>query len=416
MSTGAKDLRSELAALRIDRSKSRSGFRLGRTVFVLFLGALVVSLAGGAFVVFKDRFTPLPSVKADAVRVMTSGQASTVLSATGYLESRYQTSVGAKSPGRIAKILFEEGDEVEENQLLAELEHKDLDAILDSRKAGKLQAEAELADAKNTLALKDRDYQRELAIRQKRAGTEAALDAALSAFESAKVRVQALEAAVAVAESHINEALVAIEYMKVYAPFAGTVLTKDADRGETIMPGGMGAASGRGSVATMADLKRLEVDTDVKEDYLSRIHRGQPAEIMVDAVEGVRYKGRVRQIIPIGDRSRGIVKVKVEVLEPDERLFPELSATVNFLPEDAAKSAGETERSIFAPESAIVSRGGETFVWKIVEEKLVKTPIQPHGEPRDGLVQIEAGLSGGEIVVLEPSPDLQAGAKVKVED
>ncbi len=83
---------------------------------------------------------------------------------------------------------------------------------------------------------------------------------------------------------------------------------------------------------TLAKLDELEVDTDVKEDYLGQLHKGQPAEIVVDAAPNRRYKGRLREIIPMGDRTRGVVKVKVTVLDPDKRLFPELSATVNFLP------------------------------------------------------------------------------------
>lgn len=415
MSTTTKDLRGELASLKIDRSKPKRGLRLGKILFALLMAGLGVAASGAGYVLLQDRLHPPPLVKTDTVRILTAGQLSTVLSATGYLESRYQTSVGAKSPGRIWKILVEEGDVVQENQLLAELEHKDLDAMLDSRLASKKQAEAELAEAKTNLAQKERDLKREQAVRQKGASTEASLDAAETAVSASQVRVQALEAAVAVADSHINEAKVAIEYMMVYAPFAGTVLTKDADRGETIMPGGMGAASGRGSVVTLADLKMLEVDTDVKEDYLNRIHRNQSAEVMVDAVDGVRYKGRVRQIIPIGDRSRGIVKVKVEVLNPDERLFPDLSATVNFLPDSAAESAGESAKTVFAPASAILSDNGEKFVWQLTGERVAKTVVRTEGDVQENSVQIVAGLSGGETVVIDPPPGLLAGDKVRQE-
>ena len=72
--------------------------------------------------------------------------------------------------------------------------------------------------------------------------------------------------------------------MIVRAPFDGTVISKDAEVGESILPGGMGEASGRGSVVTIADLDHLEVDCDVKEDYISRVVAGAPAEVAVDAV------------------------------------------------------------------------------------------------------------------------------------
>ena len=95
-------------------------------------------------------------------------------------------------------------------------------------------------------------------------------------FDAAKAIQQARDAAVAAAKSAVVEAEEAIRNMFIYAPFDGTVVTKDAEKGESIMPGGMGASSGRGSVITLAKLDELEVDTDVKEDYLGQIRKGQP--------------------------------------------------------------------------------------------------------------------------------------------
>lgn len=91
--------------------------------------------------------------------------------------------------------------------------------------------------------------------------------------------------------------------MFIKAPFNGTVISKDAEVGESILPGGMGEASGRGSAVTVADLEHLEVECDVKEDYISRVTPGQTAEVAVDAVPKFRYQGRVRKIIPMGDRT-----------------------------------------------------------------------------------------------------------------
>jgi RND family efflux transporter MFP subunit len=407
-------LRSELASLRINRARSTRGSLLAKIAVFLSALVLLAGLGGGGYLLVKDRLDPPPEVRTDVVRIMSGRQVATVLSATGYLESRYQASVGAKVPGRLAKVLVEEGDVVSEGDLLAELEHLDLDAQLASRSAAVKEAEADLAESRHNLVQRDRDYRREQELQAQRAGTLAALETAETAFKAAEVRVQALEAALAAANSRENEAVVAIDYMKIYAPFGGTVIAKDADAGETIMPGGMGLASGRGSVATIADLTHLEVDTDVKEDFLNRIEHNQPCEIMVDAAAGRTYHGRVRQIIPIGDRSRGIVKVKVEVLDADDRLFPDLSATVHFQPIAADAAATAPERSTYVPENAIVSSGDDHSVWTVVDGRVRKVTVTPVGYPVDGRLAVEGDLDGGETVVVDPPGGLVEGGKVRV--
>ena len=126
--------------------------------------------------------------------------------------------------------------------------------------------------------------------------------------------------------------------MSLYAPFDGTVVEKQGEEGEVITPSAMSSSIGRSAVVTLASLDKMEVETDVAENLLSRVAIGQPAEISVSAVPSKHYRGRLRQVIPMGDRTRGTVKVKVEILDPDEHLFPELVATVHFLPDKALKN------------------------------------------------------------------------------
>ena len=132
------------------------------------------------------------------------------------------------------------------------------------------------------------------------------------------------------------------ENMFIRAPFDGTVISKDAEVGESILPGGMGDASGRGSVVTIADLDHLEVDCDVKEDYIARVQVGPAAEVAVDAVPEPPLPGPRPESHPDGRPGPATIKVKVEILDVDERLFPEMSSTVYFLPRsDGEKPADE---------------------------------------------------------------------------
>lgn len=363
-------------------------------------------------------------VKVETVRIMTLGQVSAQLTATGYLESRWQAAVGAKVPGRIANIPVEEGDEVQAGDILAELEHSDLDASLASRKVAVLLAAAQVSEAEYTLAQSERNMNRQRQLLERNAGTVEAVEQAETAYQVAQATQQARVAALDAAKSNVIEAEEAIKNMFIYAPFDGTVVTKDAEQGESIMPGGMGASSGRGSVITLAKLDELEVDTDVKEDYLGALRKGQPAQVIVDAVPNHRYKGKLREIIPMGDRTRGIVKVKVHILDPDDRLFPELSATVLFLP-DAPTGTAETdqaqEKGVFVPVAAIQGTGPDKtnrdkFVWFLEQDRVRKLAITTDGAVNEGLIAVKAGLAGGERVIIDPPPDLKDGDQVKLSE
>lgn len=383
--------------------------------WLLVAVAILGGIAGAGYFALKDRLFPLTEVQVESVRVMTLGQRQTELTATGYLESRWQAAVGAKVPGRIAEIPVEEGTQVKAGDVLAELEHADLDAMLESRKVAVTLAEAQLAEAKLNLEQSKRDNLREQDVFKRNAGTKAALEKAETQYRAAEAILQAREAAVAAAKNAVREAEEAIRNMFIYAPFDGTVVTKDAEQGESIMPGGMGASSGRGSVITLAKLDELEVDTDVKEDYLGQIRKGQPTEVVVDAVPDRRYRGRLREIIPMGDRTRGIVKVKVSILNPDERLFPELSATVHFLPDATEEETEQAERkAVFAPASAIQGEGDDQYAWQLEEGAVRKVSVKTAGKAEDNLIEVIQPFTGGETLAIDPPAGLKEGELVRM--
>jgi len=193
-------------------------------------------------------------------------------------------------------------------------------------------------------------------------------------------------------------------------------LAKGAEVGETITPGGMGAASGRGSVVTMANLDQLEVETDITEAQISKVSVGQPAEVMVTAAPGRRYQGRVRKIVPLGDRARATIKVYVQIVDPDDRLFPELVAIVNFLPNKERAEAKTAMAGLFVPKAAVIEDGQSSFVWRIEQDKTVrKSPVLTTPKS-DDLLKVEDGLKAGDRVVLNPGPELSENMKVSLPD
>lgn len=420
-----------LARLRIPRHEEtrRSSRRAGGWKWI-FIVALLLCAAAGGFVYAKqhgivmgwtsdwlpDSIRSKPEVRVAKAVVVQGRAANAVVVATGYLESRRQAKIGARGAGRIESVNVEEGTKVDSGQVLAVLEHKDIDALLAAANATMERAVAELGELDVEIARTQNDYDRKEKLWQKKATTQAEFDQSRFARDAAVARRASLKAALLLAQAKVLESQQMQENMIVRAPFNGTVISKDAEVGESILPGGMGEASGRGSVVTIADLEHLEIECDVKEDYIGRVVEGLPAEVTVDAVPDVRFQGRVRKIIPMGDRARATIKVKVEILDADKRLFPEMSATAYFLTQDDQDSAKSEQSRVFCDSKAIQSEGSNTFVWQVDDESRTKRVDVKTGTERDGRTEILSGLKGGERVILDPPATIEARSLIKIRE
>jgi RND family efflux transporter MFP subunit len=425
-STDSEAPRDALASLRINReaeASRRSGKRwwiVAVLLVVLAVGGWYGYQRGAAAGLFSDQSDWVPEilqnrieVRLASVTVQKGRSADAVVVATGYLESRRQAKIGARAAGRIDVIFFEEGDKVSEDDILAELDHKDLDASLAAAVAGVTRAKSAVAEQEIAIELALYDKQRAEKLWESRSIAEAEYDETRFAHRTAVARKSSMQADVALAEAQQQQAEQLKENMFIRAPFDGTVISKDAEVGESILPGGMGGGSGRGSVATIADLEHLEIECDVQEDFISRISEGQETDIAVDAVQDKKYHGTVRKIIPMGDRARATIKVQVEIADADELLFPEMAGTVFFLPAEQELDTSDEPR-IFCPTTAVDSDSdGNQFVWVVDREKRAQKIAVKAGDDRDGRSEIIEGLTGTERVIVRPQ-DVREGVTVSL--
>ncbi len=402
-----------LASLRIERghtSRPRSGSKA--VVWFLVVVLLAGGGAGGYAWVYRDQLLSV-EVRVTAAEVKVPGVSDSVHSALGYIKSRRQAKIGAEMAGRIKSINVEEGQVVEPGFVLAELEHSDLDVAIEAMEAEVERAKAELGEIETLLAQDERDLRRAQALYDRNVFSEGDLERAESRLKATMSRLTVRQAAIKLSEARLREMMEKRDKMFVRAPFAGTVVSKEAEVGESIMPGGMGMASGRGAVVTLADLTHLEVETDVKEDYVSRIVPGQEASVEVDAVKDRRYKGRVRTIIPMGDRARGTIKVMVEIVDPDQRLFPDTAATVHFLGEGKPAEGGKVETQVYVTADAVRKDDNGKFVWQVIDGRVKRVSVDT-GDSRGDRVLIQRGLKGGEQLVIGPADELKDDQAVRV--
>ena len=196
----------------------------------------------------------------------------------------------------------------------------------------------------------------------------------------------------------------------IRAPFDAIVLTKNADVGDNITPFSS-AVGAKGAVVTVADMDTLEVEADVAESSLSKIQVGQPAEITLDALPDARFRGSVSRMVPTVDRAKATVMTKVRFETIDPRVLPEMSAKVSFLSQPVTAEQQKPLTAVHA--DALAQRDGKTVVFVVREDKATEVAVTP-GKKIGELTAISGEVKTGEKAVLKPSPELAAGAPVKV--
>ncbi|MGQ0720290.1 MAG: efflux RND transporter periplasmic adaptor subunit [Candidatus Eiseniibacteriota bacterium] len=390
--------RRDLSALRMNRETADPPARRRRIGPLLGWAAAFVVVAGA--VVVLPRAVPwfAPKLETTTVQVVTPAQASTVLTATGYTVAQRRAAVAATIVARVVELRVDEGDPVKEGDVIAVLDSDDLRAAV-------RQAEAAVAEAKATLADAEREAARQVALFQRELTSEAQRDAAVTKRDVAAAKVSTADAALASARANLA-------YTVITSPLTGVVIDRPVEVGEMVAPGGFTSQQSTGALVRIADLSSLEVEADINESYIARVRPGQPAAIRVDAVPDVEYSGKLRQIVPTADRQRAVVQVKVSIDDLDERLVPDMSATVTFLEEAMSPGALRGEPKILVPAGAVADAGGTPWVWVVAGDRLRRTVIELEGTEGE-MLAVRRGLAGGERIVRTMNESLQEGRRVR---
>jgi len=373
--------RRDLTALRLNRDEHPPRSRAGWIASALALVAIVAGLA------WKRWSRPsAPPVETGLVRLLGAGEGGAVLSASGYILPDRKADVSSKLYGRLEWLGIDVGSKVKKDQVIAKLANADVAAQLEEAKVGLREAE--------------REYERWKKIVE--SGTEPAerLDKFATALELARAREK--------------KAAAWVDDTQIRAPFDGVVVRRFAQLGETVgppVPTGSGSSSGGGALCTLMDPASLEMIADVNETNIAKLREGQGAEVHTEARPDRKYKGQIRLIVPTADRQKGIVQAKIRLLDPDDKLLPEMAARAAFLREGA--SAGGP-RKVMAPRGAIRERGGRKIVFVVENGKVRAAPVETGAEGDDG-VEIRSGLLGGERVVTGGAA-VEDGQAVRLEE
>jgi HlyD family secretion protein len=410
MATPLSSPKHDLASLRIHEGE-RKGSKLGRGL-AIFFGLLVVlaGLSGGIYAFWNQK----PVVEVAVARKPTgAGGREALLNASGYVTPRRRATIAAKITGRVTGVFFDEGTRVSEGQLLATLDDSDVKRALDSAKADRDSAQAAIADFE--VQLKNAQIELHRADQLQKAGvqTQEQLDTAHMNADSLVAKIDLAKAQVAASQARIQEAQQAVDNCTIRAPFAGIVVSKDAQVGEMVSPISAGGGFTRTGISTIVDMNSNEIEVDVNEAYISRVHDGQPVTAILDAYPDWEIPSRVRTVIPTADRQKATVKVRISFLKLDPRILPDMGIKVTFLGAAPEKKSGAEASAPLVPQNAVRDDSGKKIVFLLQDDRVERRAVTL-GSPRGSDTEIIAGLAVGDTVVVKGPPDLRDGQVVEV--
>jgi RND family efflux transporter MFP subunit len=393
-----------IGKLKIDKTTFQRSNRSKRRWIIIAVALLAVLIAGLWGVERKGVL-----VETTSVSQVYPTQTFTLLNASGYVVAQRKAAVASKATGRLEWLGVQEGSRVTSGQIIARLENRDSEALVNQGVAGVRNAKASVDQAKAELDDAGQSYERMKALFAQGIIARADFDTAEARLKRAGAAVAAANAGVGIADATLQGARVAYDYSLIRAPFDAVVLTKNADVGDIITPLGA-AANAKAAVVTIADLASLQVEADVSESNLDKVKTGQPCEITLDALPQSRFRGVLQTIVPTADRTKASVMVKVRFLDNDPRILPEMSAKVAILSRPATMQ--DQQAKIALNPAAIVKVNGKDSVYLIDNGHVRLVPVTVGGKLGD-MTEV-AGVKPGDKVALRPLNKLKDGKTISV--
>ncbi|HLF56367.1 MAG TPA: efflux RND transporter periplasmic adaptor subunit, partial [Thermoanaerobaculia bacterium] len=236
-----------------------------------------------------------------------------------------------------------------------------------------------------------------------RDAVEAEVDALAARSEAQRELARAAEREVALARQALDDTV-------IRAPFAGVAISKNAQPGEMISPISAGGGFTRTGISTVVDMSSLEIEVDVNEAYIQRVHEGQRVTARLDAYPEWEIPAHVITTIPAADRQKATVTVRIGFDELDPRILPDMGIKVAFLA--APGEAGAARPAARVARGAIRGTTGAEFVWVVGADARLERRAVKLGPGGADPAEVVAGLAAGERVVVEGPTDLSAGARV----
>jgi membrane fusion protein (multidrug efflux system) len=299
-----------------------------------------------------------------AVRALPQG-----ITAVGSLRSEESVIVRPEIAGRIAEILFREGQSIAKGETIFRLD------------SSVQRADFERAKANETLSKSK--YDRAVDLRNKGFISGQALDESDNNLK--------------VAQADLALATARLDKSEIKAPFTGVLGLRMVSIGDFVKEGQ--------DMVNLEQIDPLKVDFRVPEIYLSQVQPGQSLQVGLDAMPGARFEGKVLAINPLLDAAGRAVVIRAQLKNNDGKLRPGQFARVRLFTRENAEA-------MTVPEQAIIPAGDEFLVFRVVDGKAQRVKVEL-GQRREGLVEVVRGLAATDTVITAGQFKVREGTSVR---
>jgi HlyD family secretion protein len=396
--------------------------------------AVVAAIAVGAVIKMSGGKDELTEVQTAVVSKETIVQK---VDATGRIQPKTQVRISADVSAKITALHVEEGQWVEKNQLLAELDRERYEAQVDSAEANVSSAEANARLVLQNMQKSKKDAERARDLVSKKLESRSVLDAEEAEYQVEAARYEASLEQVNQAKAALKQANDDLNKTMIFSPMAGTISDLNKEQGEIAI----GSAFQEDIILVVADLTEMEAQVNVDENDIVNVAIGQEAEIEVDALFGQTLKGVVYEIANSANtdaagtaNQKTEFEVKIAITGEIAKLRPGMTASAEISTETRENVIGIPIQSIAVRTVDQLTMEGEEvadaeqrytasddgfveIVFCVEDGKVVARQVET-GIQSDDMIEIISGLEEGEEVVTGSyraiSTDLKNGAAVKV--
>lgn len=256
------------------------------------------------------------------------------LVAAGYIVPRRMATVSSQITGVIQSIVVSEGEKVAKGQPLAYIDDGSAAAVLDQAQARIGAAGAEISALQAQHREASLMLERKMKLVDRGFVTRASLEASQAEVSRLSAQIDQAQANRSATSAAARGALIDRGRFIIRAPFAGVIVSKNVEAGEVVSPISAGGGFARTGVVTLVDMDSLGGEVDVSEIHISRVKVGQPLTVTLDAYPNEKFRAVVTAITPTVDRARATIKVKLDLIDQDAKILPQMAIRATFLTKD----------------------------------------------------------------------------------
>lgn len=364
-------------------------------VTILLAAALVATGCKNRHEADKNGNKPLVIVKGVTLETIRSAAVPEKLDVVGAVRARTSAVVSARIPGIINLLRVREGDRVRKGQVLAQLDAQENQATAAAAAAGVDEASRSLDEAQARKTLANATFERFNKLYGEQAISRQEFDIKQTERELAIQGVGRAESRLKQAQESARGAATVAGHTRIVAPISGVIVSQQASLGGTVFPSQ--------PLMTIEDQGSYQLELAIPESMATKVKPGSAVQVTLDAI-GSSFESKIAEIVPIADSGSRTFTAKINLNQNGLKsgLFGRGSIAL-----------GTTASILALPKQAIVERGALTSVWVLDKDNIARLRLIKCGKHVGERVEILAGLSEGERVVVSGAEKVSEGAKIE---